>query len=85
MRIRNGFEEYFCLRSNLISAKRNAGSENGYGIQSSAGLKTGVEDDIFFGLKQGEEFGEPGGTPPPRIPRSTPPPRIFKFRGDYFG
>ena len=44
-------------------------SENGYGFER-LGLKTGVKNDIFW-----SEFGEPGGTPPTRIPRSTPPPR----------
>ena len=63
MRIRNRVEEFFCLRSNLsydeiISAKR-------------PGLKTGVENDIFWS-EIGSGFGKPGGTPPPRIPRSTP-------------
>ena len=38
--------------------------------------KTGFENYIsWFEIRSG--FGEPGGTPPPRIPRSTPPP------GDY--
>ena len=65
MRIRNAFEEIFCLRSNLsndeiISAER-------------PGLKTGVENDIF-GAGIGSGFGEPGGAPPPRIPRSNPHP-----------
>ena len=63
MRIRNGLEEFFCLRSNLsndniISALR-------------PGLKTGVGNYIL-GSESGSGFGEPGGTPPPRIPRSTP-------------
>ena len=35
------------------------------------GLKTGVENDIFWS-EIGPGFGEPGGTPPPRILRSTP-------------
>ena len=35
------------------------------------GLKTGVEKYIFWS-EIGSEFGEPGGTPQPRIPRSTP-------------
>ena len=48
MRIRNAFEEIFCLRSNL---SRTQPAETG---KSSSG------------------FGEPGGTPPPRIFRSTP-------------
>ena len=35
------------------------------------GLKTGVENDIFWSeIESG--FGEPGSTSPPRIPRSTP-------------
>ena len=33
-------------------------------------MKTGLENDIFWSeIKSG--FGEPGGTSPPRIPRST--------------
>ena len=47
-----------------------ARSENWYGFYRS-GLKTGVENDIFWS-EIGSGFGEPGGTPPPRIPRSTP-------------
>ena len=35
------------------------------------GLKTGVENDIVWS-EIGPGFGEPGGTPPPRILRSTP-------------
>ena len=36
-------------------------------------LKTGVKNDVSWSeIESG--FGEPGGTPPPRIPRSTPPP-----------
>ena len=46
-------------------------SENGYVFQSS-GLKTGVENGIFWS-EIGSGFGEPGGTPLPKIPRSTPP------------
>ena len=49
-----------------------ARSENGYGFYRS-GLKTGVEN-VMFSSEIGSGFGEPGGTPPPRIPRSTPPP-----------
>ena len=66
MRIRNGFEEFFCLRSNLsndniISALRT-------------GLKTGLENYIFWS-EMGSGFKEPEGTPPPRVPRGTSPPR----------
>ena len=36
-----------------------------------SGLKTGVENDIFWSaIRSG--FGELGTTPPPRIPSSTP-------------
>ena len=45
-------------------------SENGFGFERP-GLKTGVENDIFWS-EIGSGFGEPGGTPLPRIPRSTP-------------
>ena len=37
------------------------------------GLKTGVENAIFWS-QIGSGFGEPGGTPPPTIPRCNPPP-----------
>ena len=33
----------------------------------------GAEKDIF-GSEIGSGFGEPGSTPPPKIPRSPPPP-----------
>ena len=35
-------------------------------------MKRGVENYIVWS-EMGSGFGEPGGTPPPRIPRSTPP------------
>ena len=38
-----------------------------------AGLKTGVENGLFLS-EIGSGFGEPGGTPLPKIPRSAPPP-----------
>ena len=40
---------------------------------SGPGLKTGVENGIFWS-EIGSGFGEPGGTPLPRIPRCTPLP-----------
>ena len=46
-------------------------SENGYGFLRP-GLKTGVENGIFWS-EIGSGFGDAGGTPPPKIPRSTPP------------
>ena len=45
---------------------------------SRFGLKTGVENDIFWS-DIGSGFGELGGTPPPRIPRSNPPRVEFPF------
>ena len=36
-----------------------------------AGLKTGVENDIFWSETVGSRLGEPGGTPQPRITRPT--------------
>ena len=39
-------------------------------------MKIGVENDIFWS-EIGSGFGEPGGTPQPRILRSTP--RSFSF------
>ena len=50
---------------------RDCSSENGYGFQRS-GLKIGVENYILCSEIR-SRFGEPSGTPPPRIPRSTPP------------
>ena len=78
MRIRNGFEKLFCLRSNLsngnIISRVKARSENGYEFYRS-GVKTGVDNYILLSeIDSG--FGEPGGTPLRRIPRSIPPPRI---------
>ena len=57
------------MRSSITIQQR---SENGYGFQSP-GLKTSVENRTFWS-EIGSGFGEPGGTPLPRIPRSTPPP-----------
>ena len=54
----------------LITVKQR--SENGYGFQRP-GLETGVENGMFWS-EIGSGFGEPGGTPLPKIPRSTPPP-----------
>ena len=51
-------------------------SENGY-VFLSPGLKTGVENGRFWS-EIGSGFGEPGGTPLPKIPRSTPPPTVQK-------
>ena len=42
---------------------------------SNLGLKKGVKNDIFWS-EIGSGFGELGGTPPPRIPRSNPPPLL---------
>ena len=35
-------------------------------------MKTGMENGMFWS-EIGSGFGEPGGTPPSRNPRSTPP------------
>ena len=43
--------------------------ENGYGYLRP-GLKTGVGNGIF-GSVIGSGFGDAGGTPPPKTPRST--------------
>ena len=40
---------------------------------NKSGLKTGVENGMFWS-EIWSGFGEPGGTPLPKIPRSTPPP-----------
>ena len=53
-------------------------SENGYGFLRP-GLKTGVGNGIFWS-EIGSGFGDAGGTPPPKIPRSTPPPGRIECR-----
>ena len=68
MQIPNGFDEFFCLRSNL--------SNDNIISAQSPGLKTGVEDNIF-GLKWGENrtahpHQELPGVHPARGPFSTP-------------
>ena len=42
------------------------------GMDFRSGLKTGVENYIFWS-EIGSGFEETDGTPPPRIPRSTAP------------
>ena len=52
MRIRNGFEEFFCLRSNLSNDDnfcQKARSENGYGFYGF-GLKMGLKNDIRYSI-----------------------------------
>ena len=46
-------------------------SENGYGFLRP-GLKMGMGNGIFWS-EIGSRFGDSGGTPPPKIPRSIPP------------
>ena len=64
----------FCLRSNLsndnISSAERPGLKTGSGFQW-CGLKTGVENDIFWS-EIGSGFGEPGGTPPIKISQEYP-------------
>ena len=64
----------------LITYKVRA--ENRYGFLRP-GLKTGVGNGLF-GSESGSGFGDVGGTPPPKIPRSTSPrhfchPEILQF------
>ena len=64
MRIRKWIEYFFCLRSNVSNDNNfclKARSENGCGKLHFWG------SEIWLG------FEEPGGTSPPRIPRSSPP------------
>ena len=53
---------------------KEGAKSNHYGnddnIIQRPGLKTGVNNDIFWS-ETGSEFGDPGGKPPPRIPWST--------------
>ena len=43
-------------------------------------MKTGVEN--VFWSEIGSGFGEPGGTPPPRIPRNTPRGAVCNFKNN---
>ena len=65
----------FIQSEQLITLKKSVKKQ--YGFYGS-GLKTGVENDIFWSfLIIGSGLGEPCGTsPPPRIPRSTPRPPL---------
>ena len=49
-------------------------------FRGEPGLKTGVKNDIFWS-KIGSAFGEPGGTPSPRIPEIPPLPPRAKAQG----
>ena len=54
---------------------KEGAKSNHYGnnetISQTPGLKTGVNNDILWSEME-SEFGDPGGTPPTRIPWSTP-------------
>ena len=65
----NGFYEIFllelwCKNDDLISTYTRF--DNQYGFRTP-GLKTGLENSVFWS-EIGSGFGEPGGTPPPKIP-----------------
>ena len=47
-----------------------------------SGIKTGVKTDSFWS-EIGSAFGEPGGTPPPRIPKITPSPPLGSAYDDH--
>ena len=70
------FKKSFCWRSNVsndIIISAYARSENGYGFYEDRS-GNGCEKKQLFGPEIGAGFGEPGGTPPRRIPRNTRPP-----------
>ena len=74
MLTRNGFQEIFLFElqskiDDLISTCTYTRSENGFAFKRP-GAKTGVENDIFLS-EIGSGLGEPGGTPPPKIPGNT--------------
>ena len=82
--IRAEFDQFLTslpMRNSIILQKR---SGNGYGFWRP-GLKTGGENGIFWS-EIGSGFGEPGGTPLPRIPRSAPPPpgSTYIFKRDRY-
>ena len=64
---------HFCsnTKKTPLSGSPSISPPGGGGV--GTGLKTGVKNYIFW-PEIWLGFGEPGGNPPPRIPRSTPPP-----------
>ena len=68
MRIRNVFEEFFCLRSNI--------SNDNIISTKSLGLKTGVVNYFFFCLKQGQDFENQAAHPHQEFP-GVPLPRVL--------
>ena len=82
-KLQNDLKKCSCWRFNLsnddiilayvnmyVAFLTSSRSANGFGFLRPA-LKTGVENDIFC-CEIGSWFGEPGGTPSPRILRSYP-------------
>ena len=57
-------------------------SENEYGFLRP-GLKTGVGNGIFWS-EIGSGFGDAGGTPPPKLPKSTPRVQITNHEPEKF-
>ena len=57
-------------RENMRICSWRPGLKTCMGLKRSR-LKTVVENDVIWS-EIGSGFGEPGGSPPPRIPRSTP-------------
>ena len=57
----------------ITKNKKHANLSNDAIIPLRPGLKTDVKNDIFW-CEIGSGFGEPGGTPPTRIPPPPPPP-----------
>ena len=68
MRIRNAFEEFFCLRSSRSNDKGQVWKRIWI---LEVWSEMDVENDIFWS-EIGSGFGEQGGAPQPRIPSGTP-------------
>ena len=62
--------EFEWILRNLFSWRSNLSNDDI--ISQGPGLKTGEKNDTFSRSGIGSGFGEPGGPPPPRIPRTTP-------------
>ena len=87
-RIRNVFEEILLLQ--LYSKNDDFICTYIPGLKrvwiQRPGLKTGVENNIFWSDYKVSGFGEPGGTPPPKIPRGirTFTPGLWLYEGHNF-
>ena len=76
MRIGNGFDDFFCLRSNVsnddIISTWRLSLKSGMGFSGLVWKRE--RKSTFFGLKSGQDLENRAAHPYQDIPRSTPPP-----------